>query len=280
MTTMNKNNRRLAVIQDISGLGRCSLAAALPVLSVMGAQCCPVPTAVFTNQTGFSRFASLDCEALLREFPALWKEHGVALDGIYTGFMSSVGQLDAARGFIEAFRTSESLLVVDPVMGDDGARYPCFDDAFCRAMRSFAARADVITPNVTEACLLTGTPYSFFAAQDEEDQLELLRRMCRALPSKQIVITGWRRGDKIRIFACGGDGYSIYESPNLEGSWSGTGDLFASALCGGLLRGDSLDASIRRAMRFLEASLADAARLACPKEEGVPFEPHLKELLT
>jgi len=277
---MNKNNRRLAVIQDISGLGRCSLAAALPVLCVMGAQCCPVPTAVFTNQTGFSRFASLDCEVLLRQFPAIWKEHGVALDGIYTGFMSSVGQLEAVRAMIEAFRGPESLLVVDPVMGDDGKRYPCFDEGFCRAMRSFAARADVITPNVTEACLLTGTPYSFFAAQDEADQLELLRRMCRALPPRRIVVTGWRWGGSIRNFACDGDGFSIYESPAVEGSWSGTGDLFASALCGGLLRGERLDASIRRAMRFLEACLADAARLACPKEEGVPFERHLKELMS
>jgi len=272
--------QRLAVIQDISGLGRCSLAAALPVLSVMGAQCCPVPTAVFTNQTGFPRFASLDCEPLLKEFPALWKEHGVTLDGIYTGFMSTPAQLEAAQAFINAFRTRGSLLLVDPVMGDDGARYPCFDAAFCAAMRDFAARADVITPNVTEACLLTNTPYDIFQRGSDQEQQAALRHICAQLPAKTIVVTGWRAGNAVRVTAWQGGAFTVYESPAVEGSWSGTGDLFASALCGGLLRGDSLDESLRRAVRFLEACLADAARLACPKEHGVPFEQRLKELMS
>jgi len=245
----------------------------------MGAQCCPVPTAVFTNQTGFSRCAVLDCEPLLKKYPALWKEHGVTLDGIYTGFMSTRAQLEAARAIVDAFYGPDTLLLVDPVMGDDGARYPCFDAAFCEAMRVFAARADVFTPNVTEACLLAGIPYGDFDARSETEQQDLLRHMCEVLPPKRIVITGWRRGDKICNAAWDDGGFKIYESPNLEGSWSGTGDLFASALCGGLLRGDGLDASIRRAMRFLEAALADAACLSCRREYGVPFEPHLKELL-
>jgi len=244
----------------------------------MGAQCCPVPTAVFTNQTGFSRFAVLDCEPLLREFPALWKAHGVTLDGIYTGFMSSQAQLEAARALIDTFRTRKTLLLVDPVLGDDGARYPCFSAAFCDSMRDFAARADVLTPNVTEACLLTGTPYDIFARGSEREQEAALRHICTVLPAQSVVITGWRAGDTIRNAAWQNGALAVYESPNLEGSWSGTGDLFASALCGGLLRGDSLDACVRRATRFLEAALADAARLACPKEHGVPFEPHLKEL--
>ena len=276
---MNRQNKAVAVIQDISGLGRCSLAAALPVLSVMGAQCCPVPTAVFTNQTGFSRFASLDCEPLLREFPALWREHGVTLDGVYTGFMSTPAQLEAAGSLIDAFRAPGTLLLVDPVMGDDGARYPCFSAAFCRAMREFAARADVLTPNVTEACLLTGTPYDAFLHGSLQEQEAALKAICTGLSSRIVVITGWRRGNMVCNAAWQNGAFSVYESPAVEGSWSGTGDLFASALCGGLLRGDSLDASLRRAMRFLEAALADAARLSLPKEHGVPFETHLKELL-
>ena len=275
---MMKNNR-VAVLQDISGLGRCSLAAALPVLSVMGAQCCPVPTAVFTNQTGFSRFAVLDCGPLLKEFPVLWKAHGVELGGIYTGFMSSAGQLEAARDFIGAFRRPDTLLLADPVMGDGGARYPCFDGAFCRAMREFAARADVLTPNVTEACMLAGVEYHTLMGQDAAGQLETLRLICEALPPKRVVITGWRRGDKICNIAWDDGAFTVYESPAVAGSWSGTGDLFASALCGGLLRGDPLDTCVRRAMRFLEACLQSAARLSLPKEEGVPFELYLKELM-
>ena len=278
-TKMKMKNNRVAVIQDISGLGRCSLAAALPVLSVMGAQCCPVPTAVFTNQTGFPRFAVLDCEPLLKEFPILWKEHGVELAGIYTGFMPSAGQLEAAQALIDTFRARRSLLLVDPVMGDDGARYPCFDEAFCEAMRVFAAQADVITPNVTEACLLAGADYHALMGKDAAGQWEALRLICEALPPGRVVITGWRRGDKICNIAWDGGVFAVYESPAVAGSWSGTGDLFASALCGGLLRGDPLDTCVRRAMRFLEACLRSAARLSLPKEEGVPFELHLKELL-
>ena len=271
--------KNVAVIQDISGLGRCSLAAALPVLSVMGVHCCPVPTAVYTNQTGFPSFASFDCGPLLNDFTLQWKKHGVTLDGIYTGFMASAAQVEAARGFIDAFRTSGSLLLVDPVMGDDGQRYPCFDAEFCDAMRAFAAQADVITPNVTEACMLTGTDYSSFVEQDESGQRALLRRMCEALPPNRAVITGWRRGGAIRNAAWDNDTFTVYESPAAGGSWSGTGDLFASALCGGLVRGYSLDWCVRRAMRFLAPALKDAARFGLPGVGGVPFEMHLRELL-
>jgi len=273
------NIKRVAVMQDISGLGRCSLAAALPALSAMGVQCCPVPTAVFTNQTGFSSFASFDCEPLLKDFTLQWKKHGVALDGIHTGFMSTAAQLEAAQRLIDTFRGPDTLLLIDPVMGDNGARYPCFDETFCDAMRAFAAQADVLTPNVTEACMLTGTDYDVFLHGSEHEQEDYFLHILTALPSRISVVTGWRRGDVICNGASGENTLSVYESPAIDGSWSGTGDLFASALCGGLVRGDPLDVSVRRAMRFLEACLRDAARLDVPEVEGVPFELHLKELM-
>ena len=245
----------------------------------MGVQCCPVPTAVYTNQTGFSSFASFDCGPLLNDFTLQWKKHGVALDGIYTGFMASTGQLEGAQGFIDTFRAGKNLLLVDPVMGDDGRRYPGFDDAFCQAMRAFAAQADVVTPNVTEACILTDTNYGLFIELDEGEQRRSLRRMCEALPPGKVVITGWRRGSTVCNAAWDNDTFTVYESPAVGGSWSGTGDLFAAALCGGLVRGYSLDWSVRRAMRFLGPALKDAARLGLPGVGGVPFEMHLKELL-
>ena len=275
-----KKNRCVGVLQDISGLGRCSLAAALPVLSVMGVQCCPVPTAAYTNQTGYPSYASLDCEALLKEFITQWKAHGVTLDGIYTGFMSSTGQLEAVQCFIDAFRMPGTLLLIDPVMGDNGQRYPCFDEAFCNAVRAFAAGADVITPNVTEACLLTGTSYAFFSEQDAAGQEALLRRMCETLPPKRIVITGWRKGDFVCNAAWDHGAFTVQASPAAGGSWSGTGDLFTSALCGGLLRGDGLEACVQRAVRFLAPALRDAVRMGLPGEGGIPFELHLQELLS
>jgi len=269
--------KRAAVLQDISGLGRCSLGAALPVLSVLGVQCCPVPTAVFTNQTGFSRFASLDCGAFLKEFIALWQYHGVALDGIYTGYLSSAEQIAAVRAFLDAFRAPDTLLLIDPVMGDHGQRYPGFDDALCAAVAEFAAQADVITPNVTELCLLAGEDYGAFTSRDAAGQLEMLRHMCEQLPPPMAAITGWRRGGAVCNVTWREGALRVFESPSLPGSFSGTGDLFASALCGGLLRGDSLEGAAARATRFLERAIAqaDPAR----GEEGVPFENHLRELL-
>jgi len=269
--------KRVATIQDISGLGRCSLAAALPVLSAMGVQCCPVPTAVFTNQTGFNRFASLNCEVLLRDFIELWQCHGVILDGIYTGYLSSARQIGAARAFIEAFRTGNTLLLVDPVMGDHGERYPGFDDALCAAIGDFSSRADIITPNVTEACILTGMNYGRFMRLDAAGQLESLRRMCEQLPPAMVVITGWRRGEAVCNAAWSGGELRIFESPAMPGSFSGTGDLLSSALLGGLLRGESLCDAAARAARFLERAIADAD--PARGEEGVPFENHLRELI-
>jgi len=266
-------------MQDISGLGRCSLAAALPVLSVMGVQCLPVPSAIYTNQTGFRRFASLDCEALLGEFPALWQEHNVRLDGIYTGFMATHAQLRAAQAMIDAFRHSRTLVLIDPVMGDNGSCYPGFDDALCSAITNFAKQADVITPNVTEAFLLTGGDIHAFMRAPPDEQKRMLRGVCESLPQRKIVITGWRRGNHVCNVAWDDGQFTVHASPAIAGSYSGTGDLFASAVCGGLVRGGSLNTAIQRAARFLEAALQSAARAGLPEEEGVPFELHLKELL-
>jgi len=271
--------KKVAVIQDISGLGRCSLAAALPVLSVMGVQALPVPTAVYTNQTGFSRFAFHNCGELLNEFPALWQEHGVVLDGIYTGFMASREQLDAAQCMIDTFRRPETLVLIDPVMGDNGSRYPGFGDELCRTIADFAAQADIITPNVTEAHLLTGGDIHGFMRAPPDEQEQLLRRVCETLPQPRIVITGWRCGEYVCNAAWDNGTFTAYKSPAVTGSYSGTGDLFASALCGGLVKRDSLNTAIRRTTQFLEAALQSAAKAGLPEEEGVPFESHLKELL-
>jgi len=280
----------VAVIQDISGLGRCSLAAALPVLAALGVQACPVPTAVLTSQTGFRRFALCDCTSVLTEFPAVWQALGVTLDGICTGFMGNLAQLNAARALIEALRPP--LLLIDPVLGDGGALYPCFDEAYLQAMRDFIAPADVLTPNVTEACLLCGVNYAQFAAQSEPNQLQMLARICESLPAKVVVITGWAPGqskDTIATFVYNKApaavktskapaAVKIYKKPRIGGSYSGTGDLFAACLCGYLLRKTPVETAIPQILAFLEASLRSAQALARPPEEGVPFELHLDML--
>jgi len=268
---------RAAVIQDISGLGRCSLAAALPVLAALGVQACPVPTAVLTSQTGFRRVAQLDCAPLMEKFTPVWKELNVSLDGVCTGFMGTPRQLHAAQALINAFRPP--LLLIDPVLGDDGALYPCFDDAFLAAMRQFAAQADILTPNVTEACLLTDTNYAQFAALDEKSQLHALEQICAALPANITAITGWHCGSDVCTVLSAQDKTTVYRSPAVEGSYSGTGDLFAACLFGYLLRGVPPETAMPNIMAFLEACLRSAAAGALPKEEGVPFERHLNLLI-
>ncbi|MDR0530598.1 MAG: bifunctional hydroxymethylpyrimidine kinase/phosphomethylpyrimidine kinase [Oscillospiraceae bacterium] len=267
---------KAAVIQDISGLGRCSLGAALPVLAALGVHACPVPAAVLTCQTGFPHYTQFDCAPLLRECATIWKELGVRLDGVCTGFLGSPGQLAAAQAFLEAFPTP--LLLVDPVLGDDGIVYPCFDENFCGAMRSLVQKASVLTPNVTELCLLTGGDYQALLGRSEPEQLEALERMCETLPSKLTVVTGWRCGGQIGNVIYNGSGLRVYQSPALGGSYSGTGDLFAASLFGYLLRGDPPETALPKVIAFLELCLRDAHAQGLPPEEGVPFELHLKEM--
>ncbi|MCL2446294.1 MAG: PfkB family carbohydrate kinase [Oscillospiraceae bacterium] len=271
--------KNIAVIQDISGLGRCSLGAALPVISAMGVHALPVPTAVYTNQTGFSRFASLGCETLLREYPSAWNEIGVELDGILTGFMGTHEQIAAAQAMINAFRTPNTLLLIDPVMGDNGQRYPMFDDTFCAAIGEFARQADVITPNVTELCLLSGKdPLAFLRAPPDEQRHKIIQ-LCAILPQPTIIVTGWKVNDLVLNAVWHNGKLDTYSTSAVPGSYSGTGDLFAATVCAGLVRGDSLQHCITRAAKFLHAALTEAAQLNLPPKHGVPFENHLKELL-
>jgi len=271
--------KNIAVIQDISGLGRCSLGAALPVISAMGVHAIPVPTAIYTNQTGFSRFAVHGCEALLGEYPGMWQEIGVELDGILTGFMGTHEQIAAAQTIIDTFRRPQTLLLIDPVMGDNGQLYPVFDEAFCKAIGEFARQADVITPNVTELCLLVGNDPLVFLRAPPHEQKNMLMRMCAALPQPTIIVTGWKIDDLVLNAVWHNSKLETYSTTAVAGSYSGTGDLFAATVCAGLVRGDALPVCITRAATFLHAALTEAASLSLPPKHGVPFENHLKELL-
>ncbi|MCL2531857.1 MAG: PfkB family carbohydrate kinase [Oscillospiraceae bacterium] len=271
--------KKIAVIQDISGLGRCSLGAALPVISAMGVHALPVPTAIYTNQTGFSRFAVLGCESLLSEYPSAWNEIGVQLDGMLTGFMGTHEQIAAAQAMIDAFRRPETMLLIDPVMGDNGQRYPIFDEDFCRAIGDFARQAHVITPNVTELCLLANKDPMTFLRAPPDEQKAMLHSMCATLPQPIIIVTGWKIGDLVLNAAWQHSKLDTYSTTAVAGSYSGTGDLFAACVAAGLVRGNTLQQCITRAAKFLHAALTEAAQQNLPPKHGVPFENHLEELL-
>lgn len=272
--------KRVAVINDLSGLGRCSLTAALPVLSVMGVQPCALPTAVLTNQTGYPSYSVQDFAPCMADYVAEWKKAGMTFDAVYTGFLTGEQQISQIGDFLQAFRTPETLLIVDPIMGDNGERYPTFSPALCDRICKLALQADVITPNLTEACLLTGEDYREVAAStDLPSRAAAIGRTLCDRGVGTVVITGIHQNDHLlNIVIDHGEAHEI-AVPCIGGSYSGTGDLLASVLCGGLLTGMTAAEATKLATRFICAALNDTVAAGTDRNDGVLFERHLSMLL-
>ena len=281
--------KRVAVINDLSGLGKCSLTAAIPVLSVMGVQPCPVPTAVLTNQTGYESYYCNDCTDKIDYYTDEWQKRGLTLDGIYTGYLSSEAQVEKILSFCKVFRSNQTLLFVDPVMGDLGKVYDVYTPELGRQMKKLAVHADVITPNLTECCILTDTDYAELTShRNRTGYLERIEKMATPLLQQGIqtvIITGIIHQapedsvSKYYNLVVTEQGYHSISSPIYGESYSGTGDLLASVVCAGMVRGDSAETSVRRAVRFLEASLIETVAEEIPRNDGLNFEPYLPLLL-
>ena len=151
--------KRIATIQDLSCVGKCSLGIAMPILSAMGIECAALPTAVLSAHTAFDGFVCTDLTAQLAPIAAHWKALGLRFDALYTGYLASPAQVAFVEAFFDSFGRADTLVFVDPVMADQGRLYAGFDAGFPEKMRRLCARADIVTPNVTEACLLTGMEY-------------------------------------------------------------------------------------------------------------------------
>ena len=271
---------RAAAIHDLSGIGRCSLTAAIPILSAMGIQVCPFPTAVLSNQTGFPRYELVDLTDRMEAFGQCWAPWYGRFDAVYSGFLGNPRQVEITRGLVEKLRGEDTLVLVDTVLGDHGMRYPIFDEEMCSRVRELAFDADVITPNLTEACLLAGEPAE--AAQDMQSRAELIQ-LASYLASQgpgTVVITGIRDEDQVANLAyIKEDSRCFWESSRRIGySYSGTGDVLASILCGGLVHGLPLGEVLRTACRFLETALKETAESGSDPREGIIFEPFLGQL--
>lgn len=271
---------RAAAIHDLSGIGRCSLTAAIPILSAMGIQVCPFPTAVLSNQTGFPRYELVDLTDRMEAFGQCWAPWYGRFDAVYSGFLGNPRQAEITRGLVEKLRGEDTLVLVDTVLGDHGMRYPIFDEEMCSRVRELAFDADVITPNLTEACLLAGEPAE--AAQDLQSRAELIQ-LASYLASQgpgTVVITGIRDEDQVANLAyIKEDSRCFWESSRRIGySYSGTGDVLASILCGGLVHGLPLGEVLRTACRFLETALEETAESGSDPREGIIFEPFLGQL--
>ena len=274
---------KVAAVQDLSGLGRCSLSVVLPVLSVMGAQCCPLPTAVLSAHTAFpapEAAAFQDLTGAMEQTLRHWEALHTSFDAIYSGFLGSPQQVGVLRRLIQRFRRKETLVLIDPVMGDHGRVYRTYTPEMCEQMIQLAAEADLITPNLTEAALLLGEPFDHIPASQAGIE-EWLRRLSLG-GKRSVVITGVSLAPKALGAGCldARSGKIRFAMARQEpGQFFGTGDLFAAVLLGSLLRGETLSESTARAVDFIQKSVARPLAAGTPMLEGVQFEPLLRELL-
>lgn len=284
--------KKIAVLNDLSGMGKCSLTAAIPVISVMGIQACPLPTAVLSAQTGFPSYYCDDYTDRMDAIMEEWKKMDFYPDGIYTGFLADARQADKAVEFIEQFAKEDTNILIDPVMGDNGEEYPIYTEALCEKMRILVRRATVITPNLTEALLLlygaqrAHVLWKELSLMDEERLLKFTESTGKELSKEfdtEVVITGIdlparENHQEIGNLICQ-DGVQTWVSTVKEGgSYSGTGDLFASVLSAGMVKGmDTVD-SVRKAVKFLSKGIHDAVLEGTDRNEGICFERYLSEL--
>lgn len=282
---------RLAMINDIAGFGRCSTTVSLPVISVMKVQVCPVPTSVLSNHLGFPLCHFDDYTSHMRDYIKVWNELGLTFDGLYCGFLGNEEQIDIVREFVEMFRPP--LFLLDPVMGDHGRAYSSITETHVQKMKELLPLADIITPNITEACLLTGTPWKDgeWTMQELSGLCERLADICQqesvssgeasvgTVSGASIVITGIRQRDSLVNFLWDDGVYTTVSTPIAGASRPGTGDIFASILAADAVRGETLLTSVQKAANFVGLCIAGSEKAGTPVQEGVVFEKYLAALL-
>lgn len=294
---------RLAMINDIAGFGRCSTTVSLPVISVMKVQVCPVPTSVLSNHLGFPLCHFDDYTSHMRDYLHAWKELGLSFDGLYCGFLGNEEQINIVKEFVEMFRPPMFLL--DPVMGDHGKAYSSITEAHIRKMRELLPLADIITPNITEACLLTDTPWKegTWTMKELSGLCQKLTELCQTdsdlslsesshdtansvtdtsrtvCGRTSIVITGIRQGNSLVNFLWDDGVYTTVATPIAGASRPGTGDIFASILAADAVRGETLLSSVQKAANFVGLCIAGSEKAGTPVQEGVVFEKYLSALL-
>ena len=245
--------KRIAAVHDLSGFGRVSLTVVIPILSSMGFQVCPLPTAVLSSHTQYSEFSILDLTDEMPRIITEWKKLDIQFDAFYTGYLGSPRQIQIVSDFIDDFRQPDGLVVVDPVLGDNGRLYTNFDESMIREMRHLAAKADVITPNLTELFYLMDKPYK--ADNTDEELKSYLRLLSDAGPQVVIITSVPVHGEshKTSVYAYNrvGDRYWKITCPYLPAHYPGTGDTFTSVITGALLQGDSLPIALDRATQFI-----------------------------
>lgn len=271
--------KRVLTIQDISCLGKCSLTIALPVISALGSETVILPTAVLSTHTMFKNFTCKDLSDQIEPIAAHWKSEGVAFDAIYTGYLGTIEQIDQIKELFHSFRDENTMIIVDPVMADNGKLYPAFDMDYVRKNAELCGEADIIVPNITEAALMTGMEYR--EEYDEAYIREMLARL-NELGAGITVLTGVSL-EKGKTGVMGYERrtgeYYVYQNQRIDASYHGTGDLFSSTCVGEIMRGKNWRDAMRIAADYTAHTIEVTLRSPDKPWYGVDFEATIPELI-
>ncbi len=277
--TVNHLQRRIIAIHDLCGLGHSSLAVALPIISAFGHQVLPVPTAVLSSQTdGFTDYSQHDLTATLSDYLTHWQKVGVRADALYSGYLANPRQMQHVAFCARHLLAEHALVLIDPVLGDGGRLYSHFDQEMVTAMRELIRCAHIITPNITELCLLSDLNP---AVPLSDADLRAAVRHLSAEGPKVVVVTSFASKDNELHTLCyerAGDCFSVLSQPRIPAHYPGTGDLFASVLLGRLMQDAPLTDAAQTASAFVSRAIALALEARTPPREGVPFEALLHPL--
>lgn len=277
--------KKIAVINDLSGFGKCSLTAAIPVISALGIQCCPLTTAVFSNQTGYDSYYCIDCTSHMNSCIEEWKRLNVSFDAILTGFISSSRQGKIISDFIDFFKDDNTFVVVDPVMADDGNIYDFYDDGCVSSIMELTEKANLITPNLTELCFICGKNYYEINKLPQEIKFNEIKAMSEQInekSSKIIVTSGIPVGNgKIANAVYDNGKYDIISCEKLGGSFSGTGDILSSFVTAQYIKGINASDAVRQASDFIIKSIKETledTKGNYNPADGIHFEKFLHTL--
>lgn len=269
--------KKIAVINDISGFGRCSITVTLPILSYLGVQCCPVPTAVLSNHMGYPHYFIDDYTDRMEAYIENWRKLGLQFEGIMTGFLGSAEQIDIVKGFIRDFAKRDTLVIVDPVMGDHGKIYVTYTEEMCMEMKKLVALSDITTPNLTEACKLSDTPYK--ATGWRKQELYAMAEQIASFGPAKVVVTGIPQGGFIANYIYEKDrDPRIIRTHKVDAERSCTGDVFTSIISADGVNGVPFDRSVRKASSFVKKCILKSVEMGIPKTDGVCFEEVLYQL--
>ena len=272
---MDRTIKRVAAIHDLSGFGRASLTAIIPVLSTMGVQVCPVPTAILSNHTGgFESYSFVDLTDSMEEYIKQWKNMNLEFDCIYSGFLGSVRQIEIVSDFIDSFRSKDNLVVIDPVMADDGKLYDTMNEDMISQMGKLISQADIITPNYTEAAFLLNKPY-VKTIEDKEIKQWAIR--LSDMGPETVIITSvpdskYNEDTSVIAFDKKNNVFWKVSCRYIPVYYPGTGDTFTSVIIGSLLQGDSLPIALDRGVMFITQCIKASYGFNYPKSEGVLLE--------